>query len=109
MDIEFNSYFAIIGYAITIILGFFIGQTGIITKAFNLKFMKVESSIKKEEELIKKIFAENKELQEKVIALSAEILYIKSQNERLQSQVTLVIEYMKRIKIDDPFIDKILK
>jgi len=109
MNFDFTGDAAIVGYVITSILGFFIGQTGIITKALNLKFMRVERNIENESSMINKIIEENKDLKDKVIKLSAEIMIVKHQNERLQSQMSLILEYMKSIKVEDPFIEKILK
>jgi predicted transcriptional regulator len=108
MDFELTSNIAILGWVVTAIVTFFIGQSGIVTKAFDLKFLRIETKMKKESDMIDKALAENDELKDKVKTLTEVVTQLEHQNKELERKVRLIVEYLKTIKVDDPFIEKII-
>jgi predicted RNase H-like nuclease (RuvC/YqgF family) len=108
MDFDFNSNIAIVAYVVTAFVGFFVGQSGILTKAFNIQFLRIENKLKKESDMIDKALAENETLRADVKKLNEEIIDLKNQNQELDRKMRLIIEYLKSIKVNDPFIEKII-
>ena len=108
MDFELTSNIAILGWVVTAIVTFFIGQSGIVTKAFDLKFLRIETKMKKESDMIDKALQENDELKDKVKTLTEVVTRLENKNEQLERKVKLIFEYLKKINVNDPFIEQII-
>ena len=52
---------------------------------------------------------ENKELRDEVASLGKKETELESQVKEYQHSMTLIVEYLKKLDVTDPFIDKLLK
>ncbi len=52
---------------------------------------------------------ENKELRDEVASLGKKVTELESQVKEYQHSMTLIVEYLKKLDVTDPFIDKLLK
>lgn len=59
--------------------------------------------------MIEDAIKENKDLREEVATLSKKVIELESQIKEYQHSMTLIVEYLKKLDVTDPFIDKLLK
>lgn len=52
---------------------------------------------------------ENKELRDEVASLGKKVTELESQVKDYQHSMYLILEYLKKLDVTDPFIDKLLK
>lgn len=52
---------------------------------------------------------ENKELRDEVATLSKKVTMLESQIKEYQTHMSLIVEYLKKLDVTDPFIDKLVK
>ncbi len=103
------SVMGIIAGVVTAIIGFLIGKTGILTRLYDTRIRKIESNQKKESDMIGDAIQENKTLRKEVAELTKEVTKLKEEINGYKKSMELVIEYLKKLDIDDPFLNKIIK
>ena len=59
--------------------------------------------------MIEDAIKENKELRDEVASLGKKVTELESQVKEYQHSMTLIVEYLKKLDVTDPFIDKLLK
>lgn len=103
------STFSIIAALVTSITGFLIGKSGVLTRIFDTRIRRIENNQQKESNMIDDAIKENKELRDEVASLGKKVTELESQVKEYQHSMTLIVEYLKKLDVTDPFIDKLLK
>lgn len=103
------STFSIIAAVVTAVTGFLIGKSGVLTRIFDTRIRRIENNQQKESNMIEDAIKENKDLREEVATLSKKVIELESQIKEYQHSMTLIVEYLKKLDVTDPFIDKLLK
>lgn len=103
------SVIGIIAGVVTAIIGFLIGKTGIITRLYDTRIRRIESNQKKESNMIEDAITENKSLRKEVHQLTIKVSKLESEIETSRKSMQLIIEYLKNLNINDPFLDKLIK
>ncbi len=103
------STFSIIAALVTAITGFLIGKSGVLTRIFDTRIRRIENNQQKESNMIDDAIKENKELRDEVASLGKKVTELESQVKEYQHSMTLIVEYLKKLDVTDPFIDKLLK
>lgn len=105
---EFTSN-SIIVAVVTTVIGFLIGKSGILTRIFDTRIRRIESNQKKESNMIDDAIMENKILRQEVSELTRKVTELESEIKEYKKSMELIIEYLKKLDIKDPFIDKLVK
>ena len=103
------SVIGIIAAVVTAITGFLIGKSGVLTRIFDTRIRRIENNQQKESNMIDDAIKENKELRDEVASLGKKVTELESQVKEYQHSMTLIVEYLKKLDVTDPFIDKLLK
>lgn len=103
------STFSIIAALVTAITGFLIGKSGVLTRIFDTRIRRIENNQQKESNMIDDAIKENKELRDEVASLGKKVTELESQVKDYQHSMYLILEYLKKLDVTDPFIDKLLK
>ena len=103
------STFSIIAAVVTAVTGFLIGKSGVLTRIFDTRIRRIENNQQKESNMIDDAIKENKELRDEVASLGKKVTELESQVKEYQHSMTLIVEYLKKLDVTDPFIDKLLK
>lgn len=103
------STIGIIAAVVTAVTGFLIGKSGVLTRIFDTRIRRIENNQQKESNMIEDAIKENKDLREEVATLSKKVIELESQVKEYQHSMTLIVEYLKKLDVTDPFIDKLLK
>lgn len=103
------SVIGIIAGVVTAIIGFLIGKTGILTRIYDTRMNKIESNQKKESNMIDDAIIENKTLRKEVHDLTIKVSQLEKDIEESRRSMELIIEYLKKLDINDPFLDKLVK
>lgn len=103
------SFIGIIAGVVTAIVGFFIGKTGILTRLYDTRIRRIESNQEKESNMIEDAITENKTLRKEVQILTIKVSKLESEIETSRKSMQLIIEYLKNLNINDPFLDKLIK
>ena len=103
------STFSIIAALVTAITGFLIGKSGVLTRIFDTRIRRIENNQQKESNMIDDAIKENKELRDEVASLGKKVTELESQVKEYQHSMYLILEYLKKLDVTDPFIDKLLK
>lgn len=103
------STFSIIAALVTAITGFLIGKSGVLTRIFDTRIRRIENNQQKESNMIDDAIKENKELRDEVATLSKKVTLLESQIKEYQTHMSLIVEYLKKLDVTDPFIDKLVK
>lgn len=103
------STFSIIAALVTAITGFLIGKSGVLTRIFDTRIRRIENNQQKESNMIDDAIKENKELRDEVAILSKKVTLLESQIKEYQTHMSLIVEYLKKLDVTDPFIDKLVK
>jgi len=107
--LEDISTFSIIAAVVTAVTGFLIGKSGVLTRIFDTRIRRIENNQQKESNMIDDAIKENKELRDEVASLGKKVTELESQVKEYQHSMTLIVEYLKKLDVTDPFIDKLLK
>ena len=102
------STFSIIAALVTAITGFLIGKSGVLTRIFDTRIRRIENNQQKESNMIDDAIKENKELRDEVASLGKKVTELESQVKEYQHSMYLILEYLKKLDVTDPFIDKLL-
>ena len=103
------STFSIIAAVVTAVTGFLIGKSGVLTRIFDTRIRRIDNNQQKESNMIDDAIKENKELRDEVASLGKKVTELESQVKEYQHSMTLIVEYLKKLDVTDPFIDKLLK
>jgi uncharacterized protein YlxW (UPF0749 family) len=107
--VEDITVMSILGVVVTAIISFLIGKSGILTRLYDTRIRKIESDHRKESNMISGAITENKNLREKVNELTLKVSQLEAEIESYRQSQKLIIEYLKKLNIDDPFFNKIMK
>lgn len=103
------STIGIITAVVTAVTGFLIGKSGVLTRIFDTRIRRIENNQQKESNMIDDAIKENKELRDEVAILSKKVTLLESQIKEYQTHMSLIVEYLKKLDVTDPFIDKLVK
>jgi peptidoglycan hydrolase CwlO-like protein len=99
----------VISFVVTALIGFLIGKSGVLTKLYDAKIKKIETNIQKESSMIDDALKENKTLRKEVSDLTKKVAILESEINEYKKSMDLIIEYLKKLDISDPFLNKIIK
>ena len=102
------SVIGIIAAVVTAITGFLIGKSGVLTRIFDTRIRRIENNQQKESNMIEDAIKENKDLREEVAILSKKVIELESQIKEYKHSMSLIVEYLKKLDVTDPFIDKLV-
>ena len=102
------STFSIIAAVVTAVTGFLIGKSGVLTRIFDTRIRRIENNQQKESNMIEDAIKENKDLREEVATLSKKVIELESQIKEYKHSMSLIVEYLKKLDVTDPFIDKLV-
>lgn len=103
------STIGIIATVVTAVIGFLIGKSGVLTRIFDTRIRRIENNQQKESNMIEDAIKENKDLREEVATLSKKVIELESQVKEYKHSMSLIVEYLKKLDVTDPFIDKLVK
>lgn len=103
------STIGIIAAVVTAVTGFLIGKSGVLTRIFDTRIRRIENNQQKESNMIEDAIKENKDLREEVATLSKKVIELESQIKEYKHSMSLIVEYLKKLDVTDPFIDKLIK
>lgn len=103
------SVIGIIAAVVTAITGFLIGKSGVLTRIFDTRIRRIENNQQKESNMIDDAIKENKELRDEVADLSKKVTQLEGQIKEYKHSMSLIVEYLKKLDVTDPFIDKLVK
>lgn len=103
------STIGIIAAVVTAVTGFLIGKSGVFTRIFDTRIRRIENNQQKESNMIEDAIKENKDLREEVATLSKKVIELESQIKEYKHSMSLIVEYLKKLDVTDPFIDKLIK
>ena len=102
------STFSFIAAVVTAVTGFLIGKSGVLTRIFDTRIRRIENNQQKESNMIEDAIKENKDLREEVATLSKKVIELESQIKEYKHSMSLIVEYLKKLDVTDPFIDKLV-
>jgi len=107
--VEDITVMSILGVVVTAIISFLIGKSGVFTRLYDTRIKRIESNQNKESNMIDDAIHENKTLRKEVSDLTKKVTELESEINEYKKSMDLIIEYLKKLNINDPFLDKIMK
>jgi predicted RNase H-like nuclease (RuvC/YqgF family) len=89
------------------VFGFLIGKSGILTKVMDIKIRRMEENLNQDTDQIHTLVEENKTLKTELLELERKVIVLEAKIKEYDRNMKLLLEYMKKFKIDDQFLDKL--
>jgi predicted RNase H-like nuclease (RuvC/YqgF family) len=99
--------YTIVASVVTMVFGFLIGKSGVLTKVMDIKIRRMEDSLNQDNDQIHTLVGENKKLKEELLILERKVIVLEAKIKEYDRNMKLLMEYMKKFKLDDQFIDKL--
>jgi cell division protein FtsB len=109
-SIDNDTLVAIVAPVVLMIIGFFFGKSGILTRFSDVRLRRLESSQKNEESMMDQLKAENGELKKTVSELKTKLSQLENELTLYKERLDVMQAYFEKVNpAPDPFFDKITK
>jgi peptidoglycan hydrolase CwlO-like protein len=100
----------IVGAAISTIIGFFFGKSGIFNRILNNRMQKLEKAQTKEEAQINEYKTENESLHKQIDILTRKVNELEMDLQDTKQRLDIMLAYFEKLNPDpDAFIEKVVK
>lgn len=99
--------YTIVASVVTMVFGFLIGKSGVLTKVMDIKIRRMEENLNQDNDQIHTLVEENKKLKAELLVLERKVIVLEAKIKEYDRNMKLLLEYMKKFKLDDQFLDKL--